>query len=142
MRFKAFVLCSAILLCVPARADDDTCSEEADRAFFAAKSWQDLHAWWKRFAPRCDDGYLAEGVSGTVTEWLAEGPDTITRLRRASARDAAFRRFVVSHVDTTARYRDLETIRNHARDRCPARASALCRELIAAAESALKEAGR
>ena len=51
---------------------------------------------------RCDDGYIAEGVSAFVTETLSKKWNTVDNLDAETRSRPAFRRFVLNHVDATA----------------------------------------
>jgi len=127
----------AALLPVSWAGAGDRC-EGADRQFFSrVKSWAQLHAWFAAYAPDCDDGGLAEGVSDFVVVSLAKRWTSLPELERRIARDSRFRAFVLDHIDETTDSGDLGTIVANATSRCPPRSSSLCTAIAGAAREAL-----
>src|SRR5438128_474291 len=117
------------------RCQDDA----ADHAMDSLTTWRDLRAWWETYFPECDDGYIAEGISDTVAQWLAKDWSTLPRLRKELRGRPQFLRFVIEHIDASDARDDLEKIIENAEQRCPPDATSLCKSFAAQARSALKE---
>ena len=128
----------------PARAADCTVAEQHRIAddLPRLKSWETIHAHFKAYLPRCDDGWMAEGYSDVVAKTLARQWATLRELDRLAGRDPAFRAFVLRHVDATVDHADLRTIAASAGRDCPHDLARLCEALAAAAAKALGEAER
>jgi len=114
-------------------------SEQADREASKQRSWNSLYRSYHRFAPRCDDGSIAEGYSNSVVRILVDHWDTLPRLSELAANHQGFESFVLRHVDATVDGADLDKIRAKASHSCPAGQNDLCRRLRRAADRALKE---
>jgi hypothetical protein len=100
------------------------------------KSWADLYAAFKQFRA-CDDGAIAEGWSDFTARSLAKKWGTLSDLQQLVAKDGAFHRFVIKHIDSTADNEDLRLALANALEHCPRRARGLCNEIAAAARQAL-----
>jgi hypothetical protein len=144
IRNRGLVLLAMLpLALLPARAvsAEDRCNDTADRLLFKAKSWADLRRWSTSYAD-CDDGYFAEALDDDVAVFLAKRWRDLPKLEREIAREPRFREFVLRHVGATADSDDLEAVKKNATQKCPARSSALCAAIAAAAQSALEEIQR
>ena len=86
----------------------------------------------------CDDGYLAEAYSEAVVSLLAYRWDELRKLSSLCASDSVFRTFVLAHVDSTTEEADLRMLVSNASERCPKPVGALCRDILAAADAALR----
>jgi hypothetical protein len=105
----------------------------------AAGHWGSLLRHQKAFGS-CDDGALAEGYSDAVVILLAHRWDQIDAFVDLSARNPAFHRWAIRHIDATSSTDDLKKVlRNAARCTGDTKAIGLCRELARAAKDALKD---
>jgi hypothetical protein len=109
--------------------------DEAD----TLRSWDALYKSYKTFG-RCDDGAVAEGFSESVARILADHWNTLPRFVQIADKDAAFRAFVIKHLDPTLNMDDVEKIRQDALTHCPIGLQTTCNHLVKQADSALREA--
>ena len=108
-------------------------SQRADAAVDKLNSWDRVHEWYKTYR-QCDDGGPAEGVSEAVARNLVDRWETLPRLGEL-AKDSAFRRFVLKHLDETLNGDDLKKISSSATKNCPEDLRSLCRDLKAQADA-------
>lgn len=122
----------------PLLAQNKPCSDaeeaQAEKQVDSLKTWDQLYRSYKKFAPQCDDGAVAEGYSDAVGKLLAAHWDHFPRLVKLANADKGFREFVVRHVDESLSSETLAKISKNARSECPADAKRLC-GLIADAAS-------
>jgi hypothetical protein len=105
----------------------------------AAAGWGSLLRHQKAFGP-CDDGALAEGYSDAVVTLLAHRWDQFDAFVGLSARDPAFRRWAIRHIDASASTHDLAKVaRNAVSCTGSAKAKDLCRDVAKAAKNALSD---
>lgn len=108
-----------------------TCTQQeaqrADEAVDTLKTWDRVYDWYKKYR-QCDDGGPAEGVSEAIARNLVDRWETLPHLSEL-ANDAAFRRFVIKHLNGTLNDGDLKRISANATNRCPAGLRPLCLEL-------------
>jgi hypothetical protein len=102
------------------------------------RSWGAIHESSKRFG-HCDDGYVGEGYSDAVVGMLAKHWAQLGDLSRIAGSDAAFRAFVLSHIDATTDEQELRTVLDSATKRCAKSHRALCTDIGGLARSALRE---
>lgn len=117
----------------------DRCMDTADKLLFKVKSWSGLRKWFESYAPPCDDGYLAEGVSDYVVVSLAQHWDGLPELKHQIKSNSQFEAFVLRHIDATTDDNDLRKVVENATRRCPRHSTALCSSIISAAQEALKD---
>lgn len=114
----------------PLRAQNKPCTDaeetQAEKQVDSLKTWDQLYRSYKKFAPQCDDGGVAEGYSDAVGKLLAAHWDHFPRLVKLANADKGFREFVVSHVDESLSSETLAKISKNARSECPADAKTLC----------------
>ncbi|HYG64521.1 MAG TPA: hypothetical protein VEL74_18220 [Thermoanaerobaculia bacterium] len=113
----------------------------ADAALHEAGTWAALHRWFARYS-ECEEGDLPARVSAVVTTSLAKDWRDLERLERRVDRDPDFEEFVLRHIDATADRAHLEAIAENATQRCPARSSDLCIEVLKRALEALNKPAR
>jgi hypothetical protein len=141
MRFLCLVLISNLILIANAAAQKECTVEQSKSAFDEVDrltNWQAVQRFYKNYLP-CDDGGIAEGVSDDITKLLANHWTEFSALTAMIAKDRALEEFVVRHIDATAPDETLHKIRTNARLRCPQRSLAICKKIIEAASSAIKE---
>jgi len=102
------------------------------------RSWDALYRSYRKFR-YCDDGAIAEGYSESVARILVDRWSTLPRLAELAAKDAAFRAFVIRHVDATLNTDDLERVEKKTTTSCPPNLRETCKALAIKAEHALKE---
>jgi hypothetical protein len=122
-------------------AADCSTVEEMDAADTVASSitnWTDVNSFFHKFK-QCDDGYIAEGLSATITRMLADNWNTSTQLETMSDKDKAFGSWVRNHINTTVDSKDLESTIYNAREKCADSSKAFCSEIESAANQALQE---
>ena len=114
--------------------------ERADASLVSeAAVWDSLLKHHKAFSS-CDDGALAEGYSDAVVTLLAHRWAQFDAFVGLSARNPAFRRWAIRHIDASASPDDLAKIaHNTARCTGPAKSKELCREIARAARNALND---
>lgn len=103
------------------------------------RSWDALYRSYHRFAPRCDDGSIAEGYSESVARILVDHWDTLPRLSELAEQNHAFKKFVLQHIDATMDSEDLHKIRERATRRCPSGQGNLCAQIKREAARAINE---
>lgn len=108
--------------------------DEGDRL----RSWDALYNSYKTFG-RCDDGALGEGYSESVARILADHWNTLPRFVQLAAKHAAFRAFVIRHLDATLNMDDVVKIKNDAQTHCPSGLRTTCNHLVKQADAALKD---
>ena len=91
--------------------------------------WNSLYASFKKYS-HCDDGAIWEGYSETVSRLFADKWLSMGGLRRLTSRDAAFRAFVLKHVDELWTLERATRVRALASAQCPRPARGLCRDLL------------
>jgi hypothetical protein len=124
-----------------AAAQKDCTVEQSKRAFDEVDkltNWQAVQRFYKNYLP-CDDGGIAEGVSDDITKLLANHWSDFSTLTAMIAKEPAFEGFVVRHIDATVPDEALHKIRTNAQSRCPQRSMAICKKIVDAATSAIKE---
>jgi hypothetical protein len=139
----SFLVIAALFTSVPCLEAGAECGSEdarlAEQAIDHLKTWDDLHAAFKRYHNACDDGAIAEGYSDFVARGLANDWDRVAELNRLTARHAAFRAFVLRHIDGTAARADLQRAAANARTACPVDSAALCSAIRVATKRALRK---
>jgi len=118
----------------PCSSADANQADEAGRL----RSWDALYRSYRRYAPRCDDGSIAEGYSESVARILVDHWNTSPRLSEL-AEDHWFQKFVLRHIDATMDSGDLYKIRERALHNCPSNQKNICGQLKQAAEHAMNE---
>lgn len=131
-------LTMAWLSLVPPSLAQNPCTDaeetKAEKQVDSLKTWDQVYRSYKKFAPQCDDGAVAEGYSDAVGKLLANHWEHFPRLVKLVKGDKGFKQFVVRHVDESLSDDTLRRISKNARSRCPADAKGLC-SLIADAAS-------
>lgn len=125
------VLAIAWLSFVPSLlAQDKPCTDaqetQAEKQVDLLKTWDQVYRSYKKFAPQCDDGAVAEGYSDAVGKLLANHWKQFPKLVKLAKGDKGFAQFVVRHVDESLSDDTLQRISKNARSRCPADAKKLC----------------
>jgi len=93
----------------------------------------------KSIRDKCDKGYGSEGVSDVISHALAVRWKEATPLFSQMAKSKKFHDFVISNVDSTCDWTDLQAISENASTRCPINYSVLCKELKKKASEAYAE---
>jgi len=134
------VLVAGAFMC---QAQQRPCStpdaNQADREAGRVRTWDALYHSYRRFAPRCDDGSIAEGYSESVARILVDHWNTLPRLAELAEANHTFKKFVLRHVDATMDSGDLYKIRERALHDCPSDQKNICGQLKRAAEHAINE---
>jgi hypothetical protein len=124
------------------RADNRPCTIAEGRTALdeavMLRSWDALYRSYTKFR-YCDDGAIAEGYSESVARILADHWSTLPRFAKLSGKNAAFRAFVIRHLDATLDTDDLEKIKKNATNRCPSNLRNTCKDLAKQADRALNE---
>lgn len=94
--------------------------------------WKQIYGAFERFA-HCDDGAIAEGFTESVVHLLATRWETLPQVSSLESRNAAFRNFVLRHINDTADTSELKHIGRLARTQCPKGHGALCSDISRAA---------
>src|SRR3954453_12637619 len=144
MRYLVVLATLMSFVSVPSNAGaNNACStamyKRADASLVsAAVDWVSLMRHQKTFVS-CDDGALAEGYSDAVVTRLAHRWDQFDAFVRLSARNPAFRRWAIQHIDASASTDDLmRVVGNAGRFTGNPKAKALCREIARAGRNAVK----
>lgn len=142
MKILFLIIAFALELMTPV-ALAKTCSRSdgmrAEEAVDHLNSWSDIHAAFVRYAPQCDDGGIAEGYSDRVVHLLATKWESLPELEAMIRKDAAFKRFVLAHVDATADTDELRAIARQSKANCMKQHQLFCMQLEHAAFEAIKE---
>jgi hypothetical protein len=139
---KIISACVAILL-LSGNACASGCTtvaemDKADTVSGNIHNWRDVNSFFHNFK-QCDDGYIAEGLSATITRLLATNWNSVDQLEVMTAKDKAFESWVLNHIDTTADSRDLEKIIKHAKEECVQEHKQFCAKVGGSANQALDE---
>ena len=130
------------LLMLPPLAHSSGCSVADAKALQdklpRLKNWKAIHQSFREYAPRCDDGAMAEGFSEAVVSQLAHRWYSLAEFDRKSKGDAVFRSFVLRHIDASASESDLKLLLSNVTNRCPKTLSALCSEIQSTTQLAVK----
>ena len=103
-------------------------AQKAEAEVDSLRSWDDLYKSFKLYK-QCDDGAIGEGYSESVARILADHWSTISRLETLGAKDPAFRRFILKHVDGTIASDDIVKIKKNASVSCPKNLQKFCTDL-------------
>jgi hypothetical protein len=130
-------LAVAWLSLVPLHAQNKPCTDaeetQAEKAVDLLKTWDQVYRSYKKFAPQCDDGAVAEGYSDAVGKLLANHWGHFPRLVKLAKGDEGFKQFVIRHVDESLSDDALQRISKNARSQCPGDAKRLCTLIVNAA---------
>jgi hypothetical protein len=143
-RFLIVVLTLAMMLSSAqvGHAQKQGCSDAAGRRALdeavTLRTWNALYTSFKA-CRQCDDGAIGEGYSESVARILVDHWNRLPRFAELAGKNAAFRAFVIRHVDATLNTDDLEKIKENASMHCPANLRKTCNELAKTADQALKE---
>ena len=138
VKIPAAAAAIALVLLAPiARADCNA----ADRAWDDVRTWYEVRLWFEKYAPACDDGSIAEGLSDKIVVRLAWQWESVAQLRKELDGHRAFRKFVLRHIDSTTNYDDLRKLRDNAKHRCPDGEAALCKAIVVQTDRALADTG-
>ena len=106
----------------------DTEAKKAEDEAIGLRSWDDLYKSFKLYK-QCDDGAIGEGYSESVARILVNRWNTLSRLETLGTKDAAFRRFVLKHVDGTIASDNVVKINKNVTLSCPKNLQKLCSDL-------------
>ena len=141
---RAVVLSTITLACIllsTMNAYASNCSVADQNALLAElptlKTWAAIHRAFRKYAPQCDDGAMAEGFSDAIVGQLATRWDALLELDRMATADSAFRSFVLRHIDASADEAQLKQVAGNAANRCPSRQKRICTDLASAARRAV-----
>lgn len=133
-----------LLICSAPVAEAKTCSLaqslKAENAIDNLKSWSDMYAHFVQYAPQCDNGGVAEGVSDFAVHKLASNWESLSELHVITKKDDAFKSFILRHIDASADTDELRLIVKKSRKECQAKYRHLCAQIGNAAAAAIKEA--
>lgn len=132
-----------IFFIAPAFAVDSTCtltdqhwlSKELPRL----KVWEAIHESFRKYAPQCDDGFIAEGYTDAVVVLLTHHWSSLSELAAIVKRDPKFLEFIVRHINASADPDDLKQLLSHATNQCPPENKAICVPIHSATNVAIKE---
>ena len=142
------VFLTLVSICSISHAQRKDCpeskAEQAETRAGLVRSWDALYSWYRTYHA-CDDGVIAETSSAAVGNLIVNRWNTLPRFSQIAKRDAAFRQFVLTHLDWTIETgdyeaKDIQTIKRNARAQCPSGLTKLCSELMKVADQALKAA--
>lgn len=94
--------------------------------------WKQIYGAFERFA-HCDDGAIAEGFTESIVHLLATHWETLPQVASFESKNAAFRNFVLRHIDDTADTEELKRVAYLARTQCPKGHDVLCSAIYQAA---------
>ena len=94
--------------------------------------WKQIYGAFERFA-HCDDGAIAEGFTESVVHLLATHWETLPQVASFENKNAAFRNFVLRHINDTADTSELKRVARLARTQCPRGHGMLCSAIFQAA---------
>jgi hypothetical protein len=99
--------------------------------------WKQIYDAFERFS-HCDDGAIAEGFTESVVHLLATHWETLPQVASLESKNAAFRTFVLRHINDTADTSELKRVARLARTRCPNGHGVLCSAISQAATGGSK----
>ncbi|TAJ76653.1 MAG: hypothetical protein EPO42_12045 [Gallionellaceae bacterium] len=104
----------------------------------SSSDWTDVHAVFKRNFPACqDDGLYSDGYTNLVVGVLAMQWGDLHTLDELTARDDAFKKFVLRHIAISAGEDNLLRVLRSAQADCPKNSARLCKEIAARSKRAL-----
>jgi hypothetical protein len=129
--FRTLILVAALGLTFPVTAAECTRQEaiSAEETASTLRSWSEVHSAFVRFR-HCDDGAIGEGFSESISILIAEHWDQIGILSKLSAKNRAFRQFVLYHLDETVPSDRWSVIEANASKHCPPHAASLCKSIL------------
>ena len=125
-------------LAMPARADENYCSDSearaADQVVYTIGNWAQFRDFFEKYGG-CDDGDVYEELSDRASDLLANQWDTLAKLNGQAANNPRYAKFVLSHINPTIMSERYPKIIDNATNHCPADAADLCRQIAAAASA-------
>lgn len=140
MRFL-FILSLLLLNTFPSFADDLDC----DKGFESLKKirnvkepWAELLIYFKKYIPKCDDGYYAEGTSDLIVHLIANWKD-FSGLTKTHANNKTYFQYVIRNINATVDKQDLEIIIANVKNKCPKENINICQQIETATAQAIEE---
>lgn len=113
-------------------------AEAADMAVDSLTSWQAIQQNSVKYG-YCDDASIAEGNSEAVARMLVDKWEEVGTLQLLISHDDSFKKYVLTHINSTLDTEDLELVVKQSSKECPTKIRSLCSELELSAQKALSE---
>ena len=143
MIIRSLAVLLLVVLALPVSAAEATCPLSYQRWISnelpSLKSWGALHKSFRKYVPRCDDGFMAEGYTEAVVVLLAKRWSSVHELAAVAKRDPSFSKFVLRHINASADPDDLNRIKEQAATQCSSKHKALCSAVHGAAVKAIED---
>ena len=110
-------------------ADETNMAMVAESAVDSLKSWEDLDAWRKKYAPKYDDAAPAEGISDFVERKLSGEWSSLSKLVVLSSKSHGLFEFVTKHLGEITTCESTKIIIENAIHNCPAGLEEKCNEI-------------
>jgi|SRR5471030_1401991 len=112
-------------------------AEAADMAVDTLNSWSAVKENFIRYG-HCDSGSIAEGNSEVISRLLVDNWNELPQLNNLVSHNAAFRSYILKHIDSTLDTQDLDKIIRLSRSSCAQANEELCAAIQRAATQAEK----
>ena len=136
---RLLILCLLVLTALTANASSEEFCEKGFATLSSIQKsprpWDAFLDYFKKYTPKCDDGYYAEGTSDLVLTLLAEWKD-FAGLKSLS-KDQKFFSYILKNVNATGAEIDLNKIISNSLS-C-AKNESICVQINEAAKNALKD---
>ena len=101
----------------------------ADSDMVALQTWKDFDNWRKKYAPKYDDGYFAEGIADFVERKLSEDWSSLKDLVALSEKSPGLFEFAVSHLGEITTCNSAKIIVTDALVHCPSGYEKYCTKI-------------
>jgi len=110
-------------------ADEASVALAASAQMDALSSWQDLDTWRKKYAPKYDDGFYAEGISDFVERQFAGHWQSLSELVSLSQASPGLFEFTVAHLGEITGCENTKLIVANSRNSCPKGLEIYCKKI-------------
>ena len=95
----------------------------------ALRTWKDLDAWRKKYAPIYDDGFYAEGLSDFVERKLTTDWRSLNELVSLSDSSPGLFEFAIGHLGEITNCASANSIVGNAISNCPSGLQSYCKHI-------------
>jgi hypothetical protein len=93
------------------------------------KTWQDLEAWRKKYAPKYDNGFYAEGIADFVGKKFVANWQSLSELISLSAASPGLFEFAVAHLGEITGCDSGKVIVENSINNCPVGFDGYCKKI-------------
>jgi hypothetical protein len=139
---KLFILVATLSLCSASAQAADECEAAFKKTMAevdAGNGFDAIENFYKNHG-KCDDGAYAAGIDGAVADSLDNDWSNLGKLQ-PKLKDKGFKKFFFSHIDAevSASEKEMSSVLQKSKKKCPKGLAQLCKEIGAAAKAALEQ---